>query len=308
MIRAIVLRAGQALLGLFALTLLLFFMVRLTGDPAYFLTGPGVSAETLDLVREKLGLNHSLPVQYFTYMGSLLRGDLGNSFRFGIPVSDLIMQRLPATLIMGGSAVLVILAVALPLGIYSAYWRGGIVDRLGTFVAAFGQAIPSFWLGIMLILVFAIRLRVLPSGGIGGLSHLILPTITLAVEPIARLTRLLRSSVIEELGSDYVTFHRMKGLPEGTILWKHVLRNAGMTSLTFVGIMTVGLLTGSVLVETVFVWPGIGRLLVEGIEFRDFNVVQGVTILITGAVILVNFLVDLLYMVLNPRLRTGARA
>jgi peptide/nickel transport system permease protein len=219
-----------------------------------------------------------------------------------------VMQRLPATLTMGGAAVALILVIGLPLGIYSAYWRGGIVDRLGTFVAAFGQAIPSFWLGIMLILVFAIKLRILPSGGIGGLQHLILPTITLAVEPIARLTRLLRSSVIEELSSDYVTFHRMKGLPEGTILWKHVLRNAGMTSLTFVGIMTVGLLTGSVLVETVFVWPGIGRLLVEGIEFRDFNVVQGVTILITAAVISVNFLVDLLYMALNPRLRTGLRA
>jgi peptide/nickel transport system permease protein len=306
MLRAILMRAGQALLGLFALTLMLFAMVRLTGDPAYFLTGPGASVETLERVRAKLGLDHSLPVQYFTYIRNLLTGDLGDSFRFGIPVSDLVLQRLPATLTMAFAAIVVILAVALPLGIYSAYWRGGIVDKIGTIVAALGQAIPSFWLGIMLILVFAINFRLLPSGGIGGLSHLILPTITLAVEPIARLTRLLRSSVIEELGSDYVTFHRMKGLPERTILWKHVLRNAGMTSLTFVGIMTVGLLTGSVLVETVFVWPGIGRLLVEGIEFRDFNVVQGVTILITAAVILTNFLVDLLYMVLNPRLRTGA--
>jgi ABC-type dipeptide/oligopeptide/nickel transport system permease component len=306
MVRLILIRAGQALLGLFALTLLLFLMVRVTGDPAYFLTGPGASIETLERVRAKLGLDQSLPVQYFTYIGNLLQGDLGDSFRFGIPVSDLVLQRLPATLTMALSAILVILAVALPLGIYSAYWRGGIVDKIGGTVAAFGQAIPSFWLGIMLILVFAVQFKLLPSGGVGGFSHLILPTITLAVEPIARLTRLLRSSVIEELGSDYVTFHRMKGLPERTILWKHVLRNAGMTSLTFVGIMIVGLLTGSVLVETVFVWPGIGRLLVEGIEFRDFNIVQGVTILITVAVIVVNFLVDLLYMALNPRLRMGA--
>jgi peptide/nickel transport system permease protein len=308
MIRAIVSRAGQALLGLIALTFLLFAMVRMTGDPAYFLTGPDATEEMRQQVRIELGLDKPLPVQYVTYIGNLLQGDLGNSFRFRIPVSELIMQRLPATLIMGGAAVLMILLVAVPLGIYSAYWRGGTIDKIGTVVASLGQAIPSFWIGIMLILIFAVNLRVLPSGGYGGLANLIMPTITLALEPIARLTRLLRSSVLEELGSDYVTFHRMKGMPERTILWKHVLRNAGMTSLTFVGIMTVGLLTGSVLVETVFVWPGIGRLLVEGIEFRDFNIVQGVTVLITAAFILVNFLVDLLYMVLNPRMRMPAPA
>jgi peptide/nickel transport system permease protein len=301
-------RVGQALLGLFALTLLLFVMVRLTGDPAYFLTGPGATAEDRARVRVQLGLDKPLPVQYVTYVGNLLQGDLGNSFRFKIPVSELIMQRLPPTLLMAGAAVLVIIAVAMPLGIYSAYWRGSMVDRVGMFVAALGQSIPSFWLGIMLILVFAVNLRLLPSGGYGSLSHMILPTVTLALEPIARLTRLLRSSVVEELGSDYVTFHRMKGMPERTILWKHVLRNAGLTALTFVGIMIVGLLTGSVLVETVFVWPGIGRLLVEGIEFRDFNIVQGVTLLIAAAFIFFNFLVDVLYMVLNPRMRTAAPA
>ena len=307
MMRAVVIRVGQALLSLVALTLLLFFMVRVTGDPAFFLTGPNATEADRDRVREELGLDQSLPVQYAKYMGNLLRGDLGDSFRFNIPVHDLVLQRLPATLTMAGAAVALILLVAVPLGIYSAYWRGSILDKIGGFVAAIGQAVPSFWLGLLLILVFAVNLRLLPSGGVGGFKHLILPTITLALEPIARLTRLLRSSVIEELGSDYVTFHRMKGLPERTVLWKHVLRNAGMTSLTFVGIMTVGLLTGSVLVETVFVWPGIGRLLVEGIEFRDFNVVQGVTLLITAAFILVNLLVDLLYLVLNPRMRTAVK-
>lgn len=308
MMRAVVIRVGQALLTLFALTLLLFLMVRVTGDPAFFLTGPGATEADRELVRAELNLDESLPVQYVTYMGNLLQGDLGDSFRFGIPVHDLVLQRLPATLTMAGAAVVVILLIAVPLGIYSAYWRGGIVDRIGGFVAAFGQAVPSFWLGLLLILLFAVNLRLLPSGGYGTLSHLILPTITLALEPIARLTRLLRASVIGELASDYVTFHRMKGLPERVVLWKHVLRNAGMTSLTFVGIMTVGLLTGSVLVETVFVWPGIGRLLVEGIEFRDFNVVQGVTLLITCAFILTNLVVDLLYLVLNPRMRTAAKA
>ena len=156
--------------------------------------------------------------------------------------------------------------------------------------AGLGQAVPAFWLGLLAILFFAVRLGWLPSGGTGGLEYLVLPTLVLAFEPIARLTRLLRSSVIEELSSDYVTFHRIKGVPEREILWRHVLRNAGLTSLTFVGIMTVGFLTGSVLVETVFVWPGVGRLLVEAIDFRDFAVVQGVTLLIGAAFIFGNLL------------------
>ena len=172
-------------------------------------------------------------------------------------------------------------------------------------IAGLGQATPSFWLGLILIMIFSIRLGWLPSGGQGGLWYYVLPTVTLAFEPIAALTRLLRSGAIEELGSDYVMFHRIKGLSERVILWKHVFRNAGLTTLTFVGLMTVGLLTGSVLVETVFVWPGIGRLLVEAVDSRDFSVIQGLVLLIGLAFIIGNLLIDMLYVVLNPRLRKG---
>ena len=306
MVRLILGRIGQAALAGLILITLLFVMVRATGDPAFFLTGPTATAADREEIRQELGLDRPLWVQYGTYMSHVLKADLGESYRFdGVEVMDLVKARAPATLQMAGAALLLTLVVAIPLGVYSAYYRSGPLDVFARSLAGVGQAVPSFWLGLLLILLFAVRLGWLPSGGRGGLGYFILPTITLAFEPIARLTRLLRSSVIEELSSDHVMFHRTKGLSDREILWKHVLRNSGLTSLTFVGIMTVGFLTGSVLVETVFVWPGIGRLLVEAIEGRDFNVVQGLTLLIGLAFILGNLLVDLLYMVLNPRLRTS---
>jgi len=297
-------RIGQALLTLLAATLLVFFLVRLTGNPAYFLLGQDATQADYARVTNQLGLDKPLATQFFMYLGDLLRGDLGTSFRLhDTPVSSIILDRLPATLAMGGAALALTIAVAVPLGIYSAYWRGGAVDKFARFLSALGQAVPSFWLGLTLILLFAIKYPILPSGGKGTPVHLILPAITLAFEPIARLTRLLRSSMIEELSSDHIKFLRIKGVPEREILWKHALRNAGLTSLTFVGILSISLLNGSVLVETVFVWPGLGRLLVESIHFRDFAIVQGLVFVILAAFIVATLLVDLLYMVLNPRLR-----
>ena len=297
-------RIGQAVLTLFAATLLVFFLVRLTGNPAYFLLGQDATQADYARVTSRLGLDKPLTTQFFIYIGDLLRGDLGTSFRLhDTPVSSIILDRLPATLAMGGAALALTLAVAVPLGIYSAYWRGGMVDKFARFLSALGQAVPSFWLGLTLILLFAIKYPILPSGGKGTPAHLILPAITLAFEPIARLTRLLRSSMIEELSSEHIKFLRIKGVPERDILWKHALRNAGLTSLTFVGILSISLLNGSVLVETVFVWPGLGRLLVESIHFRDFAIVQGLVFVILAAFIVATLVVDLLYMVLNPRLR-----
>jgi peptide/nickel transport system permease protein len=304
MARNVLARSAQALLALLFLTSLVFVLVRLTGDPAAFLTGPQANAADRARVRQELGLDRPLIEQYVIYLQNLAHLDLGTSYRFDVPVADLFFRRLPATITMAGAALLVTLAVAVPMGVYSAYKRSGPLDLATRAFAGLGQAVPAFWLGLLAILFFAVRLGWLPSGGTGGIEYLILPTLVLAFEPIARLTRLLRSSVIEELSSDYVTFHRIKGVPEREILWRHVLRNAGLTSLTFVGIMAIGFLTGSVLVETVFVWPGVGRLLVEAIDFRDFAVVQGVTLLIGAAFIFGNFIVDLLYIVLNPRLRT----
>jgi ABC-type dipeptide/oligopeptide/nickel transport system permease component len=305
MLRMIVSRTGQAILSLFATIVFVFFLVRLTGDPAYFLLAPDAPAEDFVRLRQELGLDRSMLVQFSTYVGSVMQGDLGYSYRLDIPVTEMVARRLPATLAMGLSAILFTIVIAVPLGTYAAYHRNGIVDRIAKFIAALGQATPSFWVGLVLILVFAINLGWLPSGGYGGLQHLVLPALALSFEPIARLTRLLRSGMIEELGSDHVKVLRIKGMSERIIVWKHALRNAGLTTLTFVGLMTAGILTGSVLVETVFIWPGVGRLLVESIYYRDFIVVQGIVLLIAAAYIIINLIVDLLHMLLNPRLRVA---
>jgi peptide/nickel transport system permease protein len=305
MIALVLRRTGQALLSLLATILFVFFLVRLTGDPEYFLLAPDAPAEDFVRIRLELGLDQPLYVQFFTYVGAVLRGDLGYSYRLDVPVSEMVLDRLPATATMGLAAILLTIIVAVPLGIYAAYRRNGIVDHIARFIAALGQATPSFWVGLVLILVFAINLGWLPSGGYGTPAHVILPAMALAFEPMARLTRLLRSGMIEELGSDHIKFLRIKGMPEWLVLWKHALRNAGLTTLTFVGLMIAGVLTGSVLVETVFVWPGVGRLLVESIYYRDFSLVQGIVLLIAATYIIINLIVDLLHMLLNPRIRVS---
>ena len=303
MVRLVLVRLSHVVLSLFFLLLMVFALVRLTGDPINFLLPPQATPETEARLRAELGLDEPLPVQFVAYLGQLSRGDLGISFRTKRPVAESVAARIPATLAMGAGAVALTVIVGLPLGIYAAYWRGSPVDAAARLVAAVGQAVPDFWVGLMLILVFAVFLRWLPSGGYGGIENLILPSITLAITSIAGLIRLLRSSMIEVLESDYVLFHRVKGLPESVILWKHALRNAGLTTLSFVGLLSAGLFTGSVLVETIFNWPGIGLLLVDGIRNRDFGIVQGVLLAYASAFIAINLVVDLLYTVLNPRLR-----
>jgi peptide/nickel transport system permease protein len=300
---AILARVGQMLVSLFFLLLLVFALVRLTGDPILFLLDPRATEQQEANLRRELGLDQSVPVQFVAYLGQLGRGDLGISFRTKRPVADLIAQRIPATLTMGAGAVALTLLVALPLGVYAAYRRGRLVDRVARAIAALGQSVPDFWLGLLLILVFAVYLDWLPSGGTGGPEHLILPSVTLAFGAIAGVIRLLRSSMIEALASDYVTFHRMKGLPERLILWKHALRNAGLSTLSYLGIVIAGLVTGSVLVETIFNWPGIGLLFIEGVRHRDFGVVQGVMLVYGLAYLGMNLVVDVLAVVLNPRMR-----
>jgi peptide/nickel transport system permease protein len=303
MIKAILMRIGHALLSLLVLLIIVFSLVRLTGDPVRYLLPPERTVQQEENLRQYLGLDKPYPVQFYNYLGKLATGDLGESFRMRTPVADMIVQRLPATLTMGAAALFLTLLIGLPLGIYSAYWRGGMLDRFARFIAAMGQSIPDFWLGYVLILVLAVNLHWLPSGGYGQLSNLVLPAVTLSFASIAGLVRLLRSSMIEVMNSDYIKFHRMKGMTESVILWKHALRNAGLTAMSYVGVVVAGLFTGSVLVETVFVWPGVGRLMIEGVGWRDFNVVQGVMLLFSAAYIAANLLVDLLYIVLNPRLR-----
>jgi len=302
--KRIIMRVTHSLLSLLLVLILVFCLVRLTGDPINFLLEPGSTQAQQDAVRRELNLDRSLPLQFTAYLGQLSRGDLGISYTVRRPVLELMAQRAPATLVMGAGAIFLTVLVGLPLGVYAAYWRGGVFDRTVRGMAAIFQSLPDFWVGFVLILVFAITLKLLPAGGYGQLKHLVLPSVTLALPAIAGLARLLRSSIIEELGSDYVLFHRIKGLSERKILWKHALRNGGLTTLSFLGVVIAGLFTGSVLVETIFNWQGLGLLFITGISDRDFGVVQGVMLVYATAYIGVNLFVDLLYTFLNPRLRS----
>lgn len=303
MVKVVGARILHSLLSLLFLVMLAFALVRLSGDPINFLIEPGASLAQKQMLREQLGLDRSIPVQFVEYLGQLVRGDLGISFRYRAPVVDLIGQRIPNTLLMATAAVLLMVAVAVPLGVQAAYRRGTGVDLAARGIAALGQAVPDFWLGLMLILVFAVNLKWFPAGGQGGISHLVLPAITLAFTAIAGLIRLLRSGMIEALNSDYVLFLRARGTPESVVLWKHSLRNASLTSLSYMGVVIGGLVTGSVLVETIFNWPGIGLLFIDSVRARDFGVAQGVMLLFGIGYIVPNLIVDVLYLRLNPRLR-----
>jgi peptide/nickel transport system permease protein len=217
----------------------------------------------------------------------------------------MILQRLPATVQLGGAALFLSLAVGIPLGVYAGYWRDGALDQFVRFFAVLGQSAPTFWVGIILVLVFALHLNLLPTGGRGGIEHLILPAVTMAWASLAGVTRLMRSSLMENLEADYVTFCRIKGLSERAVLWKHAFRNAFLPVLTFGGVLAANAITGSVVTEAVFVWPGMGRLLIDAIEGRDFPVVQGIVIVYSAVYVVCALAVDVLYAYLNPRLRTA---
>ena len=303
--RILLSRLGHAVLSLLFLSAVIFLATRATGDPTNVILPETATPADHDRLRQELGLDQPLPNQFLIYVGNLARGDLGYSYRFRVPVIDLIQQRLPRTVELTLAALAMTLAIGIPMGVYAAYRRGGTFDKVVRFIAVLGQSTPSFWLGLILILVVAVWLKVLPSGGQGGIEHLILPAFVIASTAIAGLTRLLRSSMIEVLDSDYVKFLRLKGVPEWKILWKHGLRNGGLSSLTFVGVLVAGLLTGTIVVETVFVWPGIGLLVSQAISARDFGIVQGVVLMFAVVYVVANVIVDLLYGFLNPRLRAS---
>jgi peptide/nickel transport system permease protein len=301
--RLVLVRVSHALLSMALLTLFIFFLVRLTGDPAKLLLPDLTPQDVLDRFDASLGLNKPLYEQFGMFLGNFLHGELGTSFVYNVPVSTLIVQRFPATLMLAVAALITTLVIGLPLGVLAAYKRGSWLDVVARSLAVVGQSAPSFWIGLILILLFSVRLHWLPAGGIGGPENLVMPVVVLAIKPLAGLVRLVRSSMIEVLDTDYVKFLRLKGLPERDILWKHALRNAGLVVLTFVGVLAADLLTGSVVTETVFAWPGMGWLMVESITSGDFAVVQAVVLLFSLIYIVLNLLTDLLYGWLNPKLR-----
>jgi peptide/nickel transport system permease protein len=296
-------RLGYSLLSLLLLSLTIFFFVRVTGDPASLLVEPGASEEDIAAIHQQFGLDKPLWTQYGLFMWSLLRGDLGHSFYYQTPVFDLYLDRLPYSLLLALVAMAFSLLVGIPSGILAAVRVGRFWDSAGKLFALLGLSLPSFFVGLVLILLFTVYLGWLPSSGTGGVLHIIMPAFALGWYFAAAHMRLTRSSMLEVLGSEYVKLARLKGLPQSMVIAKHAFKNALIPVLTLAGINLVLMINVAVVVETVFAWPGIGRLLYEGISFRDFPVVQGVVIMGGTMIVAVNLLVDVVYAVIDPRIR-----
>jgi peptide/nickel transport system permease protein len=296
-------RLAQTILILLGVTLLVFVLIRMSGDPAALYLPEGATEAQITALRERLGLDEPLHVQYWTFLSRMVQGDFGTSLWHRKPALDLVLERLPATIELTLVALVFAVLIAVPVGIMSAVWRNGAFDALARVVALLGLSIPNFWLGIMLILVFSVELQVLPSFGRGDATHLILPGIALGSAAAGTIMRLVRSNVLETLHLDYVRTARAKGLPEQLVLVKHVLRNSAIPALTFTGLQLGYLLSGSIVTETVFAYPGVGRLAVQAINNRDFAVVQAFVAFSAVIFALANLVVDMLYTLLDPRIR-----
>lgn len=299
---------------LFGVSLVVFFLIRLIpGDVAFALAGPGANEAELNLVREALGLNQPIWVQYFTWLGRVLSGDLGRSIEYKAPVLPLLLSRFQNTIVLASAAVVFAAAVGILAGIVSATRPRSLIDRVTMVLALFGNCMPSFWLGLVLMLTFALRLGWLPATGMysvradGGLTdllaHLVLPALTLGAVSAAIIARMMRSSLLEVLGQEYIKTAHAKGLSEFRVISRHALKNAFLPVLTVIGVQIGFLLGGAVLTETIFQWPGLGLQLYRAISTRDFPVIQGGVLLIATTFVVVNLVVDILYSYLDPRIR-----
>jgi ABC-type dipeptide/oligopeptide/nickel transport system permease component len=287
----------------FGVVSLVFVALRMSGDPAATMLPGEASVEELTALRKTLGLDRSLGIQYARFLADAVRGDFGVSFRHQQDALPLVLERLPATLELAFAALLLAVVVALPLGILAALHRGRIVDVLAMAFAVVGQATPYFWMGLMLILVVSVELAWLPTSGRGGIAYLILPSVTLGTHFAAVLARLTRTTMLETLTQNYVTTARAKGLGEGTVILAHALKNAAVPIVTLIALQFGTLLGGAVVTETIFAWPGVGRLAVQSIFVRDYPVVQASVFVLALTFVAINLMVDLLYGVLDPRIR-----
>ncbi len=293
-----------SLITLFGVSVLIFLMLRvLPGDPARVLAGLNASEEQVARLREQLGLDQSLLGQYWSFITGVLTGDLGESARTSRPVSSEIAVRLPATLILAVTATVIGSVVGITAGVIAAVRRNSFLDHAISSVAMMGVSMPVYWLGLLLILLFAVTLGWLPAAGSGEPLSIVLPAVTLAAFSTALVSRMTRASMLEVLGQDYIRTAEAKGAAPRTVIIKHALRNAFIPILTVISLQFGALLGGAVLTETVFGWPGIGRLLVDSIGARDFAVVQGIVLVYAAVFILLNVIVDVLYVVVDPRIR-----
>ena len=303
MTRYIANRLLQTLFVILGVSVLSFGVVFATGDPTMLLVGPDASADQIAELRHQMGFDRPIPIQYLDYLSHAIRGDLGVSLRSRQPAFDLIKDTLPNTLELAVAAMIVALVVAIPAGVIAATRRGSIWDSLSMLLALFGQSLPAFWLGLMLILIFGVNLRWVPISGTGGVDHLVLPAVTLGAFVMARNARLIRSSVLEVLSLDFVRTARAKGLSPWMVLNRHVFKNAMLPVITIIGLDSGTLLGSAVITETIFAWPGIGRLIVQSIQTKDYPVIQAAVIVLATTFVLLNLLVDLAYTYLDPRIR-----
>jgi len=298
-------RVLQALLSMLVVISIVFVLTRLSGNPIHLLLDVNASQRDLEILTRHLGLDQPLPVQYAIYVKNIALGDFGKSILTRRPVVEHIWERLPATVELGFVAMFLSVFLGVPIGIYSAVRRGGTLDGGARVFSVLGQSMPPFWLGLMLILLFGVVLGLLPAGGRGGPQHLILPAFTLGYFTSAAIMRLTRSSMLEVLGADYIKFARLKGLHEQVVLWKHGLKNALLPVITFAVMLFVQFLGGAVVTETVFAWPGLGRLILESITTRDYPIVQAGVLVLSALYLAGNLFVDVLYSYLNPKIRYG---
>jgi len=298
-------RLFHSIFVLVGISLVVFIILHLTGDPAALLMPMDATPEQVAQFRKEMGFTDPIIVQYWRFFKGTLRGDFGQSFRHSQPALDLVMERMPATIQLTAAAMVIALVVAIPVGIISAIRRNSILDHIGMTGALLGQSTPVFWLGIMLILIFSVTIQWFPSSGRGEIQHLVLPAITLGMFTMARTARMMRSSMLEVMGQEYMKTAKAKGLSPGMVILKHALKNAAIPVVTIIGMELGTLLGGAVITETIFAWPGVGRLAVQAIYNRDYPVVQAAVFLLASIFVLVNLIVDLMYTYLDPRVKLG---
>jgi peptide/nickel transport system permease protein len=303
MIRFILRRLGEGAVSILGASVIVFIISRLSGDPVLLMLPPDAPRSAFVALHQALGLDRPLVVQYGIFLDHALHGDFGQSYRWQMPALRLVLERLPATVQLAAAGLVFSLAVAVPVGVFSAAYRGGWIDRMGRIFAMLGQAMPAFWVGLLLILAFAVQLDWLPAFGYGGLNHLILPAIALGWYPVAAMTRIVRSAMLDVLDSDHIRLARALGTPERLIVWKYAFRNAAVPLLTMLGVYFAAMLGGSFIVEVIFAWPGVGRTVVEAVFSRDFPVVQAGVLSASVMFVLANLLVDLSYGLVDPRIR-----
>jgi ABC-type dipeptide/oligopeptide/nickel transport system permease component len=302
MLRYLLKRLWHTVFVVIGISVISFFFIHLSGDPVMLMLPADASHQEIETLREQLGFNDPIYEQYFRFAFKAVRGDFGNSLYYKIPAMQLILERLPASLELATAAMLIALVVAVPIGIVSAVRRGSLLDMGSMLGALFGLSMPHFWLGIMLILLFSVQLGWLPTSGRGTLAHLVMPSVALGLSLTAMFARLTRSVMLEVLNLDYIRTARSKGLKEHVVINKHALKNALIPIVTVAGMQFGFLLGGTVIIETVFAWPGVGRLVVQAIFNRDYPLVQSTVLVLAFIFVAVNFLVDMLYMYLDPQI------